>query len=78
MAVRFQAGDLFRGKLGFLFLLLHACLGSSEELKWDENGYVLYCPCMGNSLFTASYLCFLLLKLELFIFRSSEDGTIGI
>ncbi|XP_043984217.1 GDP-fucose protein O-fucosyltransferase 1 [Gambusia affinis] len=48
MAVRFQAGDLFRGKLGFLFLLLRACLGSSEELKWDENGYVLYCPCMGR------------------------------
>uniref|UniRef100_A0A667X139 GDP-fucose protein O-fucosyltransferase 1 n=2 Tax=Myripristis murdjan TaxID=586833 RepID=A0A667X139_9TELE len=29
-------------------LLLPTCRTSAEELKWDENGYVLYCPCMGR------------------------------
>uniref|UniRef100_A0A8C7Z361 GDP-fucose protein O-fucosyltransferase 1 n=1 Tax=Oryzias sinensis TaxID=183150 RepID=A0A8C7Z361_9TELE len=29
-------------------LLFQACLGVTEGLHWDENGYVLYCPCMGR------------------------------
>ncbi|RVE70294.1 hypothetical protein OJAV_G00062540 [Oryzias javanicus] len=29
-------------------LLLQACLNLTEGLHWDENGYVLYCPCMGR------------------------------
>ncbi|NP_001098376.1 GDP-fucose protein O-fucosyltransferase 1 precursor [Oryzias latipes] len=29
-------------------LLFQACLSVTEGLHWDENGYVLYCPCMGR------------------------------
>ncbi|XP_038141024.1 GDP-fucose protein O-fucosyltransferase 1-like [Cyprinodon tularosa] len=32
----------------FLLLLLRICLGSAAELRRDESGYVLYCPCMGR------------------------------
>ncbi|XP_034551886.1 GDP-fucose protein O-fucosyltransferase 1 [Notolabrus celidotus] len=34
--------------LFLLSLLLQACPTTSEELQWDEQGYVLYCPCMGR------------------------------
>ncbi|XP_062904880.1 GDP-fucose protein O-fucosyltransferase 1 [Mobula hypostoma] len=31
-----------------LFLLLPKASTASDPLSWDENGYILYCPCMGR------------------------------
>ncbi|MEQ2229983.1 GDP-fucose protein O-fucosyltransferase 1 [Ilyodon furcidens] len=48
MAVRCPSAGPSRVKLLVLVLLLHICSVLAEDLKWDEHGYVLYCPCMGR------------------------------
>uniref|UniRef100_A0A3Q3ASV4 GDP-fucose protein O-fucosyltransferase 1 n=1 Tax=Kryptolebias marmoratus TaxID=37003 RepID=A0A3Q3ASV4_KRYMA len=48
MEVQQQASDRLRPKCFLFLLLLHVCRVFAEELQWDENGYVLYCPCMGR------------------------------
>uniref|UniRef100_UPI0037E8D249 GDP-fucose protein O-fucosyltransferase 1 n=1 Tax=Semicossyphus pulcher TaxID=241346 RepID=UPI0037E8D249 len=48
MAVKQQAPLTVRVTCLLIFLLLQTCRTLAEDLKWDENGYVLYCPCMGR------------------------------
>ncbi|XP_070824562.1 GDP-fucose protein O-fucosyltransferase 1 [Chaetodon trifascialis] len=48
MAVRQQAYHALIVTFLLSSLLLQTCRTSAEDLTWDENGYVLYCPCMGR------------------------------
>ncbi|TWW57246.1 GDP-fucose protein O-fucosyltransferase 1 isoform X3 [Takifugu flavidus] len=32
----------------YLLVFLHLCQSFNNGLRWDQNGYVLYCPCMGR------------------------------
>lgn len=58
MAVKQQARHAIIVTCLLSSILLQTCRTFAEELKWDENGYVLYCPCMGNSFFVADTLIF--------------------
>ncbi|XP_045911400.1 GDP-fucose protein O-fucosyltransferase 1 [Micropterus dolomieu] len=48
MAVKRRACNTLTVTCLLLSLLLHTCRTFAEDLKWDDNGYVLYCPCMGR------------------------------
>ncbi|XP_068589844.1 GDP-fucose protein O-fucosyltransferase 1 isoform X2 [Cebidichthys violaceus] len=48
MAVKQQARHTLTLTSLLLSLLLQPCRTFAEELTWDQNGYVLYCPCMGR------------------------------
>lgn len=58
MAVKQQAFRIITLTCLLSSLILQTCGTFAEELKWDENGYVLYCPCMGNELHVADTLAF--------------------
>ncbi|XP_068453771.1 GDP-fucose protein O-fucosyltransferase 1 [Clinocottus analis] len=48
MAVKKQARHALKLTSLLLAFLLQPCRTFAEELTWDQNGYVLYCPCMGR------------------------------
>ncbi|XP_072223647.1 GDP-fucose protein O-fucosyltransferase 1 [Leuresthes tenuis] len=48
MAVKRQAAPTITLICLILLLLRQSVRTFAEKLKWDENGYVLYCPCMGR------------------------------
>lgn len=48
MAAKYRGAELLLISSLLLALLLQSSETFAEELTWDDNGYILYCPCMGR------------------------------
>lgn len=74
-----MAAESKRFKLLILTLLYLAPI-FAQDVTWDENGYVIYCPCMGkrtSPVPVTAFNCYIYLYLRFFLYRRSVWKSSG-